>query len=320
MPQISPSTAARLDRAAWHRPLVSVIITHFNYSLHVRDALLSLLDQTHDNWECVIVDDVSAPEHRERLREIVSALGCSKVTIVWQGENGGQLLAFFAGLDATRGEFVCPLDPDDRYAETFLAEALAAHLNQTVVCPMVCTDQYTLVNGEVTTAVQARHRLKQLIGRARNAPICIDSQEPHLLFLPAKLQGWHWTSTSSFMFRRAALQYLRPHKPPSSKIYADGYLARGLHLIGGSLFLMKPLVYRTLHESNSLISKNIFSSLQQKNRLGAPVSTDPRHDDLIEALRRNHAPLLATLTEKKKGVIARWHRSLAKRFPHVFDV
>src|SRR5688572_4062712 len=138
-------TGPRLDRQKWHCQKISVIITHFNYSTFIGDALLSLLDQTHENWECVIVDDCSAPEERERLKQVVDAIGSPKIKVLWLPENVGQLSAFFAGFDETDGHFVCLLDPDDRYAETFLEEAVSAHLNKTIVCPIVCTDQYSLV-------------------------------------------------------------------------------------------------------------------------------------------------------------------------------
>lgn len=87
------------------------------------------------------------------------------------------------------GEFVCPLDPDDRYAETFLQEALAAHHHTALFCPVVCTDQFLLKNGEVMTATTAKRG-------------DLDACE-RLSFTPAGEHGWHWSSTSSLMLRRS---------------------------------------------------------------------------------------------------------------------
>ena len=54
------------------------------------------------------------------------------------------------------------------------------------------------------------------------------------------------------MFRRAALNLMRPYRPLGYKIQADAYLAQGAHLLGGTLFLTKPLIYRGIHRRQRL--------------------------------------------------------------------
>jgi glycosyltransferase involved in cell wall biosynthesis len=278
--------------------------------------LLSILDQTHQNWECIVVDDASLSEHKERLSQLVQGLNCDRIRLLWLPENRGQLMAFFAGLSEARAEFVCLLDPDDRYAKTFLADSVSAHLNHTVVCPMVCSDQYMLVNGQVTSAVRARHRLTRLGGA--NRLVCVDGQKEELLYIPVHKRGWQWTSSSSFMFRRAALEYLRPAKALTYKICADAYLARGAHVMGGSLFLMKPLVYRTLHETNSFSGANLFSSFQKKRRGGESEAAGEYMSDALAALRHNKAPIKISGT-RGWALPKRWRASLAKRWARMAD-
>lgn len=43
-------------------PLVSVIITNFNYGRYLRDAIDSVRAQSYPNVECIIVDDASTDE------------------------------------------------------------------------------------------------------------------------------------------------------------------------------------------------------------------------------------------------------------------
>src|SRR5262245_48170221 len=88
------ATPVAFDRAKWHLPLVSIVVTHFNYSDHVTDALRCILDQTHDNWECVIVDDASLPAHRHALERILEEIGSPKIRLILLTENGGQIPAF----------------------------------------------------------------------------------------------------------------------------------------------------------------------------------------------------------------------------------
>lgn len=296
--------ARALDRAKWHKPLISVIVTHHNYSGHIEGALLSILDQTHDNWECVIVDDASDARHLAALETIVGTLACPKIKLIRLPQNLGQIPAFFAGLDATTGAFVCPLDPDDRYAPTFLAESLAAHLDPGLFCPVVCTDQYLLKGDGLIAATTGKRG-----SLAAMEPLC---------FTHARIPGWHWTSTSSLMLRRAALDYLRPHKPIITargleKKALDAYLAPGAHRLGGTIFIRKPLVYRGLHAENSFIANNPFTSFQSSARADAICSAKDLLVYIKEVLAVRGAPAIMGAPKTRRHVIAKWRRSLTKR-------
>lgn len=307
----------RLDRAKWHKPLVSVIVTHFNYSDHVEDALLSLLDQTHENWECVVMDDGSDPAHVLAVEAIIERIKSPKITLVRMEENAGQIPAFFAGLSYTKGEFVCLLDPDDRYAETFIEAALAVHMNPVTFCPIVSTDQQLLTAAGTITGVYAGHNLRSqingghddAIGRMHTGGLATHQ----LLHIPADRPGWHWTSTSAMMFRRAALHYLRPHKVLGYRRAADSYLAQGAHLLGGTLFLDQPLVYRTVHASNSWLTEHIFSMAQDHGRREGKPQTRQCLMDVTEAIAANGAPRIIP-SNKRPGLLAKWRRSFDKRW------
>lgn len=231
-------------------------------------------------------------------------------------ENGGQVPAFFAGLDATAGEFVCLLDPDDRYAPTFLAEAVKAHLNETIFCPLMCCDQLLLKDGSLMSGVLSDHKMRSLKWQEGVATVPAEPRD-ELLYIPSAAKGWHWTSTSSMMFRRAALKLTRPHKSLAYKGAADAYLAQGAHLLGGTLFLTKPLVYRGVHEKNGWLVGEIFATRQDKAR---PLRKNFREQclaDVIEAIRLNGGGAQLERTEAgaaRHNAIARWRRSVRKRW------
>jgi glycosyltransferase involved in cell wall biosynthesis len=259
----SNSSTERLNRSKWFNPLISIVLTHFNYSELVKDALLSIIDQTYDNWECVVIDDASAPEHVSALERIVREIGADNIRLLKLPVNGGQITAFFAGLDATAGEFVCILDPDDRYDPTFLQEMLRAHLNETVLCPVAGCSQRPLKSDIVLGGTLTPHKLWHCTEVANDVRMVPLGGPDYLLYFPPNLQqGWLWPSTSSLMFRRTALRFMRPPAPLGYKRAVDSYLAQGAHLLGGALFLTKPLVYRGVHETNSWISQNIFATGQ----------------------------------------------------------
>ncbi|HEY7551038.1 MAG TPA: glycosyltransferase family 2 protein [Hyphomicrobiaceae bacterium] len=279
----------KLDRTRWHAPLVSVVVTHFNYSDHVEDALLSLLDQSHQNWECVVVDDASAPEHHERLNAIVSELACHKIRVVQNERNLGQIPSFYVGVDNSSGDFVALLDPDDRYAETFLQEAVAAHLDDTFMCPQVSADQYCVTEHGLTAATYMGHlALRRAAFETANLRAFVkNAAAPDRIFFPPWWNDWLWSSTSAILFRRPALKYLRPHRPLAYRRAADSYLASGAHMLGGTLFLPKPLVYRRVHSRNGFLTADLFSMDQSKQRAGAEQWYLTCRRDVVEAMFHN---------------------------------
>lgn len=306
----APSDGPRLDRDKWHNPLVSIIVTHYNYSDHIRDALLSLLDQTYTNWECVVVDDDSDSEHIAAVQAILLNIKSPKIRLIKRAFNGGQIPAFYAGLDATKGEFVCCLDPDDRYEVGFLAEMVDAHLNEFVYCPLASSDQCVVSNGALVTGIYGGHN-KSLIGKYGYVP-------PHpprqLIYAPATGRS-RWTSTSAMMFRRAALQYMRPRKTLAYKGSVDSYLGQGAHLLGGMLFLNQPLIYRTAHPDNAWLTQNIFALTQDKRRPTGSTDSKKTLDDVLEAIRANGGERHLALAANggKRTLIGRLKRSWAKR-------
>ena len=193
---------------------MQVIVTYRHHSHLIEDALLSLLDQTHENWECVVVDDFSTEDERLRLEAVVERLSDRRIRLLIQNaQQLGQIDTFFAGLAETTGEFVSPLDPDDRFAPTYLEEMVKAHLNEAVFCPVVTCDQKLFrVEGALLTGVWKGRR--QAIGRID--PLRIDvakSDDAPMLYFSRMNRDWLWTSTSAMMVRRSALNLLVPKKP-----------------------------------------------------------------------------------------------------------
>jgi glycosyltransferase involved in cell wall biosynthesis len=99
MPQLDQASKAS-------RPLVSIIITNYNYGRFVGQAIHSALSQTYDRVECVVVDDGSTDESRDVIAGYPTVVAIPK-------ENGGQASAARAGLAASRGEILMFLDSDD---------------------------------------------------------------------------------------------------------------------------------------------------------------------------------------------------------------
>jgi len=287
-----------LNRAKWHQPLCAIIVTHRNYSHLVEDAILSVLDQTYANWECVVVDDFSIEAERRRLQAIVEGLSDHRIRFIQNTRQLGQIETFFAGLAESSGEFVSPLDPDDRLHPAYLEEMVRVHLNETVYCPIANCEQKllrtdgALVTGTFRGGVPRKDRASN-----RNDPLLFDiatAQDGPLLYLSCNERGWLWTSTSAMMVRRLATNLLIPHKRFGYNVALDAYLAFGAHFLGGTLLVRKPLVYRGLHASNDYITENIFSMAQSTARYDAVERFPACKRDAVEAMFHNGVTRLFT--------------------------
>jgi glycosyltransferase involved in cell wall biosynthesis len=88
----------------------------------LRAAVDSVLEQTHADWELILVDDSSRdPEVGVALAEL--AAGDSRITVVSRQTNGGISAASQDALQLARGEFVALLDHDDLLTPDALARA-----------------------------------------------------------------------------------------------------------------------------------------------------------------------------------------------------
>jgi len=98
-------------------PLFSVIIPTFNRSQFIAYAVRTVLDQTCQDLELIVVDDGSTDETSEYLREIRDPR-----LIILRQEHRGVSAARNAGIQMARGEWITFLDSDDEALPYWLEE------------------------------------------------------------------------------------------------------------------------------------------------------------------------------------------------------
>ena len=101
-------------------PLVSIVVTNYNYGRYLRSAIDSALAQTYPNVEVIVVDDGSS----DGSREIIESYG-ARIAAVLKA-NGGHGSALNAGFVASRGEIVMFLDADDELLPVAAAQVVNA--------------------------------------------------------------------------------------------------------------------------------------------------------------------------------------------------
>lgn len=94
-----------------YSPIVSVIVAVHNMREHIRQCIESVLDQSMQDLELILVDDASTDGTADIIREY--ALHDKRIHLVWQAENGGAQLARNAGVAVSQGRYITTLDHDD---------------------------------------------------------------------------------------------------------------------------------------------------------------------------------------------------------------
>jgi len=103
-------------------PCVSVVVPCHNLGVFLDEAVASVLAQTFDDVEIVVVDDGSTDPETCRLLETYRRPKTRVVRIEHRGLPGARN----AGLAQTRGRYVCMLDADDVLEPEMLARSVAA--------------------------------------------------------------------------------------------------------------------------------------------------------------------------------------------------
>lgn len=97
-----------------NQALISVIIPVYNVEDYLRECIDSVLCQTYENFEIILVNDGSTDSSGKICDEYVEK--DERVTVIHQ-KNGGLSVARNTGLSETNGEYVYFLDSDDYIAE-----------------------------------------------------------------------------------------------------------------------------------------------------------------------------------------------------------
>lgn len=102
-------------------PLVSVVMPCYNYASFVGDAVDSVLSQTYQNIELIIINDGSTDD----TKEILEAISDNRVMVL-HIENSGVSTARNKGIELARGQFIAFIDADDLWSPDKIQQQVQA--------------------------------------------------------------------------------------------------------------------------------------------------------------------------------------------------
>lgn len=99
------------------KDLVSIIIPVYNAGSFIMETLNSIIIQTYKNYEAIIIDDGSTDSTSLLVEKLVSE---DKRFKYFYQENAGVSMARNKGIESSTGKYICFLDADDYFEDTYL--------------------------------------------------------------------------------------------------------------------------------------------------------------------------------------------------------
>ncbi|MDP6770971.1 MAG: glycosyltransferase family A protein, partial [Anaerolineales bacterium] len=95
---------------------VTVLMPVYNGTRYLREAIDSILKQTFEDFEFLIIDDASTDESAS----VILSYSDERIRFVQNKSNVGQVRCQNIGLDLARGQYIARLDQDDSSLATRL--------------------------------------------------------------------------------------------------------------------------------------------------------------------------------------------------------
>ncbi len=107
-------------------PLVSIIMPCYNKEQYIAETLATVEAQTYKNWELVLIDDSSPDDTIGAARRYIESHHWPVVKVIYLHQaNQGPSEARNNGIRHSHGDYILPLDPDDKIAPTYIEKGVA---------------------------------------------------------------------------------------------------------------------------------------------------------------------------------------------------
>lgn len=206
---------------------VSIILPTYNRAAYIMETVESIRNQTHQDWELIIVDDGSD----DNTEEIIAQLKDERIQFYKAGRIGIGGKIKNIGLEKTCGGLIAFIDSDDLWAATKLEKQVAA------------LQQYPEAGFSLTGGYNFKKNVEP-VNYFYNQTKGIKYDNVFISFFKSELPGY----TQALMFRKQCLDVTGPFKEEKSFSDMDFILNLAWHF--KAVILYEPLLYRRLHDSN----------------------------------------------------------------------
>lgn len=124
------------------KPTVSVILPTYNRAHLIGRSIQSILNQTYQDFEIIVVDDGSS----DNTKEVINSFSDMRIKYVRQQENRGASVARNIGIKLSKGAYIAFQDSDDEWLPDKLKKQMDTFENVSFEVGVIYTDMLQINN------------------------------------------------------------------------------------------------------------------------------------------------------------------------------
>ena len=210
------------------KPLISIIIPVYNQENYIKQCLDSILSQSFNDFEIIIVDD----ESKDNTISIINKYNDDRIT-VYHKNNEGVSKARFFGLNKANGDYVLFIDSDDYLINDEVLNNLSKNTNNTDVIRFgsIYLKNNKLINEDMNNYLDEY--------------LCGEYFVEHILTLNKRYSWYLW----QYLFKKELWNGI---SFPEGKIFEDSYTIYQVLLKAKKIKVIKDNYYVYRYNDSSL--------------------------------------------------------------------
>jgi hypothetical protein len=294
-------------------PLVSVVITSWNYARFVGAAIDSIRSQDYPHFECLVIDNGSIDDSRAVITRHID--GDARFSVLFHDKNQGMMGAWQAALDRVRGEFVTFLDSDDVKFPNFISSHVQVHLAMRLgigftssrVVEIDADDR--VINGsnlgfgfipfdQEPRGLKPRDKVPRI---TTISDADYDVLDKCTAWIGPEKAGWYWAPSSANVYRRSVMNLARPDIDAGNNfVYGDVYFCVFCHILASSAVIDRTLSAYRIHGEST--ANALPSMAQMRTAKKQAVADSKRSRQVILRTLLSRADNLSWIIEDRY-----WH-------------
>ena len=142
-------------------PKVSIVLTSYNHANYIDKTIESVLNQTYQDYELIILDNKST----DNSMEVIKSFNDKRIKVIENPNNIGMVMSINKGIEASSGQYIANLCADDIWKPTKLeAQMKAFELNKSIAATFTKVE----VINESGEMVDSKHSYQRIFDKAEN--------------------------------------------------------------------------------------------------------------------------------------------------------
>lgn len=134
------------------KPLISIIVPCYNAERFLEVCVNSVLSQTYENWECILINDGSKDQTLDLIKEFETQ--DHRIRFFTQ-ENLGLSATRNRGIDNATGEFLFFLDSDDALSNDSISNLVSNFHNNDIITGVISASTFS--DSKISKVTQLQH-------------------------------------------------------------------------------------------------------------------------------------------------------------------